>query len=247
MNLDLKSQVAIVTGAGRGIGRAIARRLAGAGARVVLAARSADQLDAVAAEIRAAGGAAVPKRVDVREEPDVVALFAAIREEFGRLDVLVNNAGIGRYGELAEFSAADFDAVMATNLRGTFLCCREAMRIMKPAGRGAIINISSVVGIKGYPNQAAYTASKHGIVGLTRSLAVEAQPHGIRVSVIMPGGVDTAMVGDARPDLNRGELLQPDDVADAVEYLLSLSGRAAVDELYIRRSAGAGPRKPAGS
>jgi 3-oxoacyl-[acyl-carrier protein] reductase len=100
---------------------------------------------------------------------------------------------------------------------------------------GAIINISSVVGFKGYPNQAAYTASKHGVVGLTKSLAAEAQEHDIRVSVILPGGVDTHLVGDARPDLDRSVLMQPEDIAQTVLYLLSLSDRAHVDQIYIRR------------
>jgi len=109
--------------------------------------------------------------------------------------------------------------------------------MMIPQRSGCIINVSSVVGIKGYPNQAAYTASKHGVMGLTKSLAVEAQPHGIRVSAVLPGGVDTDMVAQARPDLDRSVLLQPDDVADAVMFLLSLSDRAAIDEIYIRRRA----------
>jgi NAD(P)-dependent dehydrogenase (short-subunit alcohol dehydrogenase family) len=229
-------QVAVVTGAGRGIGRAVALALARAGARVVLAARTAAQLDAVAAEIARAGGEALAVPADVSREEDVVALFARVRDRFAaRLDVLVSNAGLGLYGPLESYPAADFDRVVGTNLRGTFLCCREAMKLMVPARSGFIINISSVVGFKGYPNQAAYTASKHGILGLTKSLAVEAQPHGIRVSVILPGGVDTEMAGAARPDLDRSVLLQPDDIAQAVLYLLSLSDRAAVDQLYIRR------------
>ena len=100
---------------------------------------------------------------------------------------------------------------------------------------GYIINISSVVGLKGYPNQAAYTASKHGVVGLTKSLAVEAQEHGVRVSAILPGGVDTDLVGRARPDLDRSVLMQPEDIAQAVLFLLSLSDRCAIDQIYIRR------------
>jgi NAD(P)-dependent dehydrogenase (short-subunit alcohol dehydrogenase family) len=233
---DRTGRVAVVTGAGRGIGRAVALALAREGARVVLAARTAAQLDAVAAEIAREGGEALAVPADVSREEDVVALFARVRDRFAsRLDILVSNAGLGLYGPLASYPAADFDRVVGTNLRGTFLCCREAMKLMVPARSGFIINVSSVVGFKGYPNQAAYTASKHGILGLTKSLAVEAQPHGIRVSVILPGGVDTEMAGAARPDLDRSVLLQPDDIAQAVLYLLSLSDRAAVDQLYIRR------------
>jgi 3-oxoacyl-[acyl-carrier protein] reductase len=110
---------------------------------------------------------------------------------------------------------------------------------MSPRRQGYIINISSVVGFKGYPNQAAYTATKHGVMGITKSLAVEAQPHGIRVSAVLPGGVDTALAAAGRPDLDRSVLLQPRDIAQAVLYLLSLSERAAVDEIYIRRRSSA--------
>jgi len=228
-------QIAIVTGAGRGIGRSVSLALARAGARVVLAARSSGQLEAVAREIREAGGEALPVVTDVSREEDVLSLFGAVKERFGRLDVLVNNAGAGAFGPLEEFSTADFDRILSTNLRGTFLCSREALKMMKPRGRGAIINISSVVGIKGYPRQAAYTASKHGVMGLTKSLAAEAQECGVRVSAVLPGGVDTDLVAQARPDLDRAKLLQPEDIARTVMFLLSLPERAAIDEIYIRR------------
>jgi len=233
----MKNKIAIVTGGGRGIGRAICRRLAFAGAHVVVAARTQPEIDFVAAEIEQSGGKASAIAVDLATEDSIIELFRQIRERFGRLDILVNNAGIGLYGPVAEFPADAFDKVIAVNLRGTFICCRESMQMMIPQHSGCIINVSSVVGIKGYPNQAAYTASKHGVMGLTKSLAVEAQPHGIRVSAVLPGGVDTDMVANARPDLDRSVLLQPDDVADAVMFLLSLSDRAAIDEICIRRRA----------
>ena len=232
---QLHGTIALVTGAGRGIGRAICTELGRAGANVVAAARTQSEIDAVAREITAAGGTAAAFPADLADERSIVELFGQIRERFGRLDIVVNNAGIGLFGPVAEFSAEAFDKVISVNLRGTFLCCREAMRIMIPQHSGYVINISSVVGIKGYPSQAAYTASKHGVVGLTKSLAVEAQPHGIRVSVVLPGGVDSGMVGDARPDLDRSVLLQPDDVAQTVMFLLSLSDRAAIDQIYVRR------------
>jgi 3-oxoacyl-[acyl-carrier protein] reductase len=232
---NLSDKVALVTGAGRGIGRAIARAVAASGAQVVCAARTGSEIAAAAEEIVASGGRAVAIGVDLADEVSIVALFAKIDEQFGRLDICVNNAGLGRYGQVADLATADIDAVIAVNLRGTLLCCREAMKRMIPRASGTVINISSVVGFKGYPNQSVYTATKHGVVGLTKSLAVEAQAHGIRASAILPGGVDTEMVGNARPDLNRDELLAPEDVAQAVMYLLSLSDRAAVDQIYIRR------------
>lgn len=235
MDLQLNGQVAVVTGAGRGIGRGISLALGRAGGRVVLGSRTRADLDAVADTIRGEGGDATVVPADITDETQVAALFSAAKAAYGHVDILVNNAGVGVYGPIIEFAAADFDKVVKTNLHGTFLCCREAMRSMIPAGSGTIINIASVVGFRGYPLQAAYTASKHGVVGFTKALAIEAQEHGIRVSVILPGGVDTEMVRRARPDLDVSELMHPEDIAQAVAYLLSLSDRAAVDQIYVRR------------
>jgi len=235
MTAQLEGKVALVTGAGRGIGRVISLALGQAGAHVVTAARTQGEIEAVADEITAAGGKATALTVDLTDEASVKKLFAEIKKRLGKLDVLINNAGIGFYGTLADFPVDKFDQIMAVNLRGVFLCCREAMKIMMPQASGYIINISSVVGFRGYPSQSAYTASKHGVMGITRSLAVEAQEHGIRVSAISPGGVDTEMIRRSRPDLDPDILLKPADVAQAVLYLLSLSDSAAVDEIYIRR------------
>ena len=233
--VDLSSRNALVTGAGRGIGRAVAEALASKGAKVYLAARTAPQLEAAADAIRATGGSAVPVPTDLRSEAEVEALFDRIRKESGGPDILVNNAGVGIFGPVVDASPADFDAVMQVNAKAAFLCCRLALRSMIPRKRGAIINVSSVVGFKGYPNQGIYTASKHAILGLTKSLAAETEKHGIRVSAVLPGGVDTQMIADARPDLDPRVLLQPEDIAHAVLFLLSLSERAAIDQIYIRR------------
>lgn len=232
MRPDLMGRIAVVTGAGRGIGKAIAQALAGCGAEVCLAARSEEQLSQVAQAIRSAGGLAHAVLTDLTDESQIIRLF----NRFSRLDILVNNAGVGFFGPVSDFPTEQLDQILAVNVRGTFLCCREALKLMIPAKSGYIINISSVVGFRGYPNQAAYAASKHAIMGLTKSLAAEAQPHGIRVSAILPGGVDTELATAARPDLERSVLMHPDDVANAVLYLLSLlPTNAAVDEIYIRR------------
>ena len=234
ISADLRGKVAVVTGAGRGIGRAIVQALAGQEAQVVLAARTAEQIESVAEQIRADGGQATAIRTDITDESSVRDLFGQVQQS-GRLDILINCAGIGRFGPLKDFSSDDFDQVLAVNLRGTFLCCREAVKIMAEQKSGFIINISSVVGFKGYPKQAAYTASKHGMVGLTKSLAVEVQEHNLRVSLVHPGGVDTEMATQARADLDRSILMQPEDIAQTVLFLLSLSDRAHIDEIYIRR------------
>lgn len=228
-------KVAVVTGAGRGIGRAVALALARSGAGVALAARSESEIRTVLAEIEAGGGSGAAFPTDVSSEEDVVRLFRRVREDFGRLDVLVNNAGLGIFGPLEHVRVEDLDRVLAVNVRGTLLCAREALKIMKPARRGYVINVASVVGFRGYANQSAYAASKHAVMGLTKSLALEAQPFGIRVSAVLPGGVDTDLVRKARPDIPPEDLLQPEDIAGAVLFLLSLSERAAVDEIYIRR------------
>lgn len=235
ISVNLSGKVAIVTGAGRGIGRAVALALGKNGAAVVTAARTQTQIEAVSQEIIQTGGKSMAVACDLADEGQIEALFETAREQFGRLDFQVNNAAIGLYGQLAEFPSADLDRLLAVNVRGTYLCCQQAMRMMIPQQSGYIINISSVVGFKGYGNQSAYTASKHAVTGMTKALAVEAQPHNIRVSVIDPGGTDTDLVAAARPDLDRSILMQPDDIAHTVLFLLSLSERAAVDEIYIRR------------
>lgn len=232
---DLTGQVAIVTGGGRGIGRAIALALGRCGAQVIVSARTKSQIEDVAKEILHAGGMSDFIPCDLADEDQIKQVFDFTIKKFGRLDILVNNAAIGRYGPFADFSGSDLNDLLSINIRGTYLFCQKALQIMIPEKSGYIINISSVVGIKGYENQSAYTATKHAIVGMTKVLAVEAQPHNIRASLIHPGGVDTDLVGQARPDLDRSILLKPEDIAQTVLFLLSLPERAAIDEIYIRR------------
>ncbi len=235
---DLTGQVALVTGASRGIGRTISIELAKKGAEVVLAARNRDALYQVQKEITGGGGRSLPVETDISKEEDIERLFEKVKSGPGKLDILVNNAATGTWGKLVDFPIEDFDRIMSVNLRGLYLCCQQAMRMMVPVRKGFIINISSVVGFKGYPNQSAYTASKHGVMGITKSLAVEAQEHNIQVSAIQPGGVDTGFATSARPDLDTSILILPEDIANTVLYLLSLSDRAMVDQVYVRRRTG---------
>ena len=233
----LIEKVAIVTGAGRGVGRIIALALARNGARVSLAARTETELKAVQSEIEALGGAAAGFPTDISREVEVMALIRHTVEHFGRLDILVNNAGLGVFGPLTEITTGQWDRIMAVNARGPFMLCREAIPYLKLQEQSFIININSVVGVKGYANQSAYSASKHALLGMTKSLAKEVQPDGIRVHTINPGGIDTGMIGQARPDLDRSILMQPEEIADILLFLVTRQGNAMIDEINVRRAA----------
>ena len=233
----LEGKVAIVTGAGRGIGRCIALNLAGHGARVALAARTAAELEAVRAEIEALGGQAASFPTDVSRETEVISLVRHSVERFGRLDIVINNAGIGVFGPLVETTTQAWDQLMAVNVRGPFLVCREAIPYLKQHPLTFIININSVVGLKGYADQAAYSASKHAVMGMTKALAKEVHKDGIRVHAICPGVVDTEMGGQVRPDLDRSVLMQPQEIADIVLFLVTRQGNAVIDEIQVRRAA----------
>jgi 3-oxoacyl-[acyl-carrier protein] reductase len=236
MSIDLSGKTALVTGASRGIGKSISLSLAHCGVHVILSARSLPRLERVAKEIAKGKGRATVIPADLSKVEDIMSLFGKIREQFDGLDVAVHNAGIGYFEDLVDFPLDKFDEIVRVNMRGTFLCCQQAMKIMVPARAGYIINISSVQGIQGYPKHSAYAASKHGIIGMTKSLSAKPQKHNIRISAILPGAVDTELITDARPDLDRSSLIYPEDISKSVLFLLSLSERARVDMLVIRRS-----------
>jgi 3-oxoacyl-[acyl-carrier protein] reductase len=237
METSLEGTVALITGAGRGIGRSIALTLAKHGAKIVLSARSQQELQTVQAEITKLGQEAIYEVADVSLETHVKKLVEKTVQHFGRLDIVVNNAGLGIYGPLLETSVETWDKIMAVNARGPFLLCREAIPHLKKQKRSFIINISSVVGVKGYENQTAYTASKHALMGLSKALAKEVQQDGVRVHALCPGAVSTQMVALARPDLNPSVLMQPDEIADIVLFLVTRQGNAVMDEVVVRREA----------
>ena len=225
---SLRDRVAIVTGASRGIGRAVARRLAAAGAAVVAAARG-DHADGVAAEIRAGGGRAVGVSVDVTDRQRIDAMVRTALDEYGRIDVLVNNAGIVRDQLALRMSPADWDAVIATNLTAAFTCARAVLRPMIRQRGGRIINVGSVVGRMGNAGQANYAASKAGLEGFSKALAREVASRGITVNVVAPGMIDTDMTAGLHESalaamlaqIPMGRLGTTDDVAGAICFLAS--------------------------
>ncbi len=231
----LTGQVALITGSSRGIGRAIADTLACAGASLLLAARDAERLARFAASLRTEGHAVWHHPLDVADEESVRDFVRKGIAHFGRLNMLVNNAGIGCFGPLTDLSSEQWDRVMAVNVRGPFLLCRECIPHLRKQRPSFIVNIASVVAVKGYPNQTAYGASKHALLGMSKALAKEVHADGVRVHVLCPGGVDTDMAAQARPDLERTDLIQTQEIADAVHYLVTRRGVAVIDELHLHR------------
>jgi len=237
MEKRLSDKVAIVTGASRGIGRAISVALAKEAATVVLAARSVRKLQETAEQVTAAGGKAQIIPTELTDEQSIKDLVKVTGEKFGRLDILVNNAGITHSAKLEETATEDWQRCIWVNARAPFILCREALPMLRKSEAAYIVNIASVVGVKGYPLQSAYTSSKHALRGMTISLSEELKGSNIRVHLLCPGGVDTELVQKVRPDIKKDELMQPDEIAELVLYLVTHKGNAVIDELHIRRAA----------
>jgi 3-oxoacyl-[acyl-carrier protein] reductase len=221
--MRLSGKVALVTGGGRGIGRAVALGLAEEGARLVVAARTSGQVRQVAEEIRRRGGEAIAVECDVSQESHVRAMLSQTLERFGKVDVLVNNAGVGNIRPVWGTPQASFERVLAVNLTGTFLCTKHAWRPMREAGGGAIINVSSLGGLHGYPLLSAYCASKWGQIGFTLACAEEGKADGIRVNAIAPGKADTAFRAQIAEDKSR--MLTAEDHVGVCIFLASDEAR----------------------
>ena len=227
--MDFKDRVVLVTGGARGIGRAIAEHFAQRGAHLVIADISLSSAEETAKEISATARGYLALGLDVSKSEDVAVSFEKIVKEFGRIDVVINNAGITRDGLILRMKEEDWDAVININLKGVFLCSKEAVKVMVKQRFGRIVNIASVVAFMGNPGQANYSASKAGIVGLTKTIAKEYASRGITVNAVAPGFIATAMT-DSLPDNIRQEMLKSipvgsfgsvDDVANAVAFLAS--------------------------
>jgi 3-oxoacyl-[acyl-carrier protein] reductase len=230
---SLAGQVAVVTGAGRGIGAAIAAKLAGIGATVVLCGRTRGPLDSTTATISKAGGRAQALECDVTDLRSVASMAAHVDHTLGRLDILVNNAGVGGFGgPLHQLPPESWEQVLNTNLRGVYFCIRACAPMMIRARTGHIINISSLAGKNALPNGAAYAASKWGLNGLSYSAAEELRVHNIRVSVVCPGSVDTELSPHTGKD--PAKMLRPEDIAHAVAMLVTQAPQSFVSEILLR-------------
>ncbi len=229
----LENQVAVVTGGGRGIGRAVALKLAGEGADIVVVSRTAENAQKVAAEVQALGRQAWAVAVDVADGPAVTAAAETLVEQVKKVDILVNNAGITRDGLLMRMSDADWDTVLNTNLKGAFHFTRALFRVFARQRSGRIINISSVIGLIGNPGQANYAASKAGLIGFTQSVARELAGRGVTVNAVAPGFIETDMTAELNETLKANILRQipmarfgaAEDIAEAVCFLAGPGAR----------------------
>jgi NAD(P)-dependent dehydrogenase (short-subunit alcohol dehydrogenase family) len=230
----LQGQVAIITGAGSGIGRGIARAFATEGASLALVGRTLKNLEAVAAELAPLGaGRSLCVRADVTREDEVDALFARVLKELGGVDILVNNAGAFDGGPLDELSAEAWDRVINTNLRGPFLCTRAALRIMKPRGRGRIINIGSIAAQRVRPHSAPYAASKHGLWGLTQVTALEGREYGVTCGALHPGNVSVERRQTSGKAEDDEPMMSPDELAQAALLMATLPPHVEMLEAIV--------------
>jgi 3-oxoacyl-[acyl-carrier protein] reductase len=230
---DLHRRVALVTGAGRGIGKAVSVSLAKAGCRVVLAARTREQIEAVQKEILSQGGDALAIPTDLTADEDIHRLVEASQSKWGAADILINNAGWGKRAPVVGASLTDWDQTFRLNLRAPMVLAKALLPNMIAKREGAVISIGSVSGKTGEANGAAYSASKFGLIGFTQSLYEEVREHGIKVAVILPGFVDTPLIPPNR-QLDRSKMIQADDIARTVLFVLTSPATCCPVEITLR-------------
>jgi 3-oxoacyl-[acyl-carrier protein] reductase len=232
--MNLKGTTALVTGAGRGIGKAIAISLAKEGAEVVLTARTLAELGQVKKEIELIGGKASVVTADLTDDSHIAKLFEEINSKFTKLDILVNNAGIGVFAPVRSLAVSDFDRMWKLNMRAVMLVTQNALKLMEAQKSGAIVNVASLAGRNAFVGGAGYAATKWALIGFSRSLMLEVREQNIRVITICPGSVDTSFSPTPKEPSRSEKILHPQDVADTILSALMLPDRAMVSEIDIR-------------
>lgn len=233
--MDLRDRVAVVTGGSTGIGRAVAHALGDAGCRLAVCARTESDLEEAARELARAGTETLAVPTDVSRPEEVAELADRVEEELGGADVLVNNAGTARFGRVDRLEPSDYDDVFGSNVRGTFLCTRAFAPGMIERGDGVIVNVASLAGKNAFAGGAVYSAAKHAVLGMSKSMMLDLREHGVRVVTVCPGSVDTPFFDKQdhfEPD--RGRIVAPEDVAGLVVEAVRLSDRGTVSEVEIR-------------
>ena len=230
--MNLENKVAIVTGGGRGIGKATALALAREKIKVVVVSRTLSEIEAVANEIRKNSQEALAIRADVSKKSSVASMVNQTLKQFGRIDILVNNAGVAIHNPIPKIREEDWDLSIAVNLKGVFLCTQAVFSHMCDQGYGHIVNVSSLAGKQGNANFGAYTASKFGVMGFTETTHSEGIPYGVKATVVCPGPVDTKMRRDNHEE-DRTKIMQPEDIADVILFIIAQPSRAHVLEVVV--------------
>lgn len=231
----LRNKVAIITGAGTGIGRAIALRLAKEGVNIALCGRNTEKLKETEAEVKMFGVNTLIVAGDLTEDEYLFSLVGKVAEHFGGVDIVINNAGMAYNSKFDDMPVEVFDNIMKLNVRSTYFICQTALEHLRKSDWATIVNISSNMGHSAYANQSAYAASKHAVHGMTKALAKEVYSQGIRCHIISPGGVYTDMVKIARPDLTSDGMIMPEEIAETVAFLIVNRGNAVIDEIRVHR------------
>ncbi len=232
------NKVALITGASRGIGKTIAIQLAKIGYNMLIVGRNRNQLLLTQNEVEKHNVKCSILEADLSQVEAALNIIQEVIRVFGKLDVVINNAGVANSLPIDEVSVETWDKIFSVNARAPFFICKEAIPYLKKSSKPVIINIGSVVGFKGYLHQSVYASSKHALAGFTKVLAKEVQNDGILVHLISPGGVNTEMVRETRPDIDEEKLIQPEEIAELIKFLLTRKGKGTIDHLYIRRQSG---------
>lgn len=236
--INESNKVALLTGATKGIGKAIAIKLAEHDYNLFIVGRNAKQLCQAKDELETYGVSCEYLEADLSHSEVPEAIISKCIEVYKRLDLVVNNAGLANSLPVSETPMDLWDSIFAVNARAPFFICKAAVPHLKNSPKPIIINIGSVVDFKGYANQAVYASSKHALAGFTKVLAKEVQKEGIGVHLISPGGVNTEMVREMRPDIDTEQLIQPEEIAELVEFIVTRKGKGTIDHIYIRRESG---------